>query len=270
MLPVDWCTVLYVAVSVTILLARFGLLRLPLWTVALPVAAALAFLAPRFRERGSGGRFFGEFYPVFLTIALYTEIGVSNRAWGVSHDALVQSWERAIFRGSPSLEWMNAWPDPVISSILHLGYFSYYLIVLGAPLALWLSGRREAARRSILLMMIAFYVSYSIFRLFPVAGPRFVFPLPDSAALHTPVAAFVHSLVARGSAWGTAFPSSHVAVAFVNAGAAWRGWQLLGAVAWSLSVVLAFGTVYGQFHYAIDAVAGALLGALILLLARWI
>jgi len=41
----------------------------------------------------------------------------------------------------------------------------------------------------------------------------------------------------------------------------------LGTVLLPLVVLLAFGTVYGQLHYAIDAVAGALLGALVLVLA---
>jgi membrane-associated phospholipid phosphatase len=30
------------------------------------------------------------------------------------------------------------------------------------------------------------------------------------------------------------------------------------------AVLLAFGTVYGQFHYAVDALAGAALAALVL------
>lgn len=264
--PVDRVTILYTLVSLSLLLFHFGL-QLPFSIVVLIGTTVVALLAPIARKHGRAGRFFGEFYPVLLTIALYTEVGVYNWKRGVSHDVLIQKWEHLIFRGQPSLEWATAWPNPVLSSILHLSYFSYYLIVIGIPVALWLSGRAESAIRTILLMMTTFYICYTSFRFFPVAGPRFLYFLPDVAAMHTPVASFVHKLVAGGSAWGTAFPSSHVAVAFVNAGTAFRGWRRLGIIAWILAVMLAIGTVYGQFHYAIDALAGAVVGLLILVLS---
>lgn len=264
---IDIITILYALVSLLLVLFHFGF-QLPYSVIVLVGTAIVTFMAPAVRRQGSGGRFGGEFYPVLLTIALYTEVGLYNLKGGISHDLLIAKWEFLIFSGQPSLQWSTAWPNPILSSILHLSYFSYYMIVLGIPLALWFSGRRDSAVRTILLMMITFYICYTWFRLFPVAGPRFLHSLPDNAAMRTPVALFVHKLVSGGSAWGTAFPSSHVAVAFVNAGTAFRCWRRLGMIAWIMAVLLAFSTVYGQFHYAIDAVAGALLGIVILLLAR--
>ena len=76
-----------------------------------------------------------------------------------------------------------------------------------------------------------------------------------------------HRLLAEGSAWGTAFPSSHVAVALVAAWCAWCFVRPLGFVLLPAAVLLALGTVYGQFHYAVDAVAGAALAGLVIGLA---
>jgi membrane-associated phospholipid phosphatase len=55
-------------------------------------------------------------------------------------------------------------------------------------------------------------------------------------------------------------------VALVAAIYAWRGWRALGAVLLPAVVLLALATVYCQFHYAVDALSGAALAGLLLLL----
>jgi membrane-associated phospholipid phosphatase len=267
--PIDRATLVYVSVALAFTLAR-GPRTMPaaaLLPAALLLAALVAaVLAPRARESGPVGRLFGEFYPLVLAAAFYTEVGLVNVAGGVAHDAIVQRAEEALFGGQPSLEWIRACPVPWWSSLLHGAYLSYYLILAGSPLGLWLLGRRDAARSAILLMMVTFYVCYAAFLAFPVAGPRYFFPPADNAATAVPLARLTHELLEKGSAWGTAFPSSHVAVAIVAAVAAWRGLRPLGAALLPAAVLLALGTVYGQLHYATDALAGALLAAVVLLL----
>jgi membrane-associated phospholipid phosphatase len=113
----------------------------------------------------------------------------------------------------------------------------------------------------VLLIMSAFYVCYATFAFFPVAGPRYVLPLAHNAATAVWPARVTQQLLNSAGAWGTAFPSSHVAAALVAGLAAGRSWRPLGAVLFPAAVLLALGTVYGQFHYAIDALAGALVAA---------
>jgi membrane-associated phospholipid phosphatase len=72
----------------------------------------------------------------------------------------------------------------------------------------------------------------------------------------------VHAILAGGSSWGTAFPSSHVAVSWVAALVLWREHRRAFWLAAPVAFGLALGTVYGQFHYAVDAVAGAGFGLL--------
>lgn len=258
--PIDRATLAYVALALA-----FGLARGPRgWpaNMLLPlglllVALVAVVLAPHARRTGPLGRLLGEFYPLVVTVALYTHVGLVNEAGGVAHDAVVLRWEAALFGGQPSLEWIRAFPSPAWSTLMHAAYLSYYPILAAAPLGLWLSGRREAARGTALLMTATFYVCYSIFFLFPVAGPRYLFPPAENAAAAVPVAAFTHRLLQAGSAWGTAFPSSHVAAALVGATCAWRGFRPLGAVLLPAAFLLSLSTVYGQFHYAVDALAGA-------------
>ena len=57
-------------------------------------------------------------------------------------------------------------------------------------------------------------------------------------------------------AWGAAFPSSHVAVAVAATAVALLEWRVLGLALVVPTTLLTLGSVYGQFHYAVDALAG--------------
>jgi membrane-associated phospholipid phosphatase len=264
----DRWTLGYVALATAAVVTRgSGMARAPI-LLAHVLLVSVALVAPRARRAGAVGAFLGEFYPLIVDVALYSEIGLLNAAAGVAHDGVVQTWEAALFSAQPSRDWIRAQPWPWLSWPLHLGYLSYYFILAGAPLVLWWSGRREAARRTILLTMVAFYVCYSTFLFFPVAGPRYLFPLARNAATAVAPAVFTQRLLDGGAAWGTAFPSSHVAVALVASLSAWRGWRGLGVVLVPAALLLSFGTVYGQFHYAVDALAGAGVAVVVLAAGR--
>jgi membrane-associated phospholipid phosphatase len=181
----------------------------------------------------------------------------------VSHDVLVQGWEEALFRGQPSLDWIRSDTWTWLSWPLHAAYLSYYVILAGAPLGLLLMGRRPEAAGAATLIMAAFYACYSVFAWFPVAGPRYTFTLAHNAATATLPARVTQQLLNSASAWGTAFPSSHVAAALTAGLAAGRGSRALGLALTAAAVLLALGTVYGQFHYAVDAIAGAAVAALV-------
>ena len=258
--PIDRATLAYLGVALAFNLA-YGP-REPPSSLLLPGALVMAalvagFLAPRARRAGRLGRLLAEFYPLLLIVGLYTQVGLVNTARGVSYDPLVIGWETALFSGQPSLAWIRVFPSPAWSTLMHGAYLSYYAILVAAPLGMWWSGRFGAARETLLLIMVTFYACYAIFLIFPVAGPRYVFPLPRNAATEVPLAVLTHRLLEGGSAWGTAFPSSHVAAGLVSALAASRHLRPLGWVLLPLVVLLSLGTVYGQFHYAVDALAGA-------------
>ena len=269
LLPIDQVTLAYAALSGVVLVGRLDRLDwAPLIAAAHLLLVVVASCAPRLREAGPLGAFLGTFYPLVLTVALYTEIGLLNVAGGHSHDLRVQAWEQALFAGQPSRDWIRAWPSPVLSTLLHAAYLSYYFILAAAPLGLWLHGQRTDAAHVLFLMMTTFYACYAVFLLFPVAGPRYTFPLADNAATQAALARATQDLLDGGAAWGTAFPSSHVAVSLVAAGAAFGAWRALGAVLVPTAVLLTLATVYGQLHYAVDALGGMVLAALVLGLDR--
>ena len=73
----------------------------------------------------------------------------------------------------------------------------------------------------------------------------------------------VHWVLRHGSSVGTAFPSSHVAVAVTVLLLARNYGRTAFLCLLALVPGLAVGAVYGGFHYAVDTVAGTLLALIV-------
>jgi membrane-associated phospholipid phosphatase len=112
--------------------------------------------------------------------------------------------------------------------------------------------------------MVTFYLCYVFFLFFPVAGPRYTFELAHNAATEVWPARLAQWLLDRGDSWGAAFPSSHVAASVVATGMALRYWRPAGLALVPFTAGLILAVVYGQFHYAVDALSGLMVAALML------
>jgi membrane-associated phospholipid phosphatase len=211
----------------------------------------------------------GDWYPLLIMPLLYSELaGLNVAVWnGRYFDATIMQWEGAIFGGQPSVELARAWPNFVVSELLHGAYLSYYAIIFGPPLLLYLTGRRSAQRAAVFALMLTFFVHYVFFIYFPVQGPRYLFPPPVAESARGPVYALAHQILETGSSRGAAFPSSHVGVSVAQAVIAFRLLPGFAPVILMLTLGLAVGAVYGGFHYASDAVAGLLLGIILAFVA---
>lgn len=202
------------------------------------------------------------------------------------HDATVLAWERRLFAGWPGGSpvvalpaWLDGrWGEWLASEALHLAYLAYYAVIYLPPALLWwravargragaprpnARARARAAARAFAAdtctLTLAFVLCYAVFALWPVAGPRYLWPpaptLPDG-----PVRGLVLALLEAGSSRGTAFPSSHVAVSVAQTVALAR---LAPPLAWPVAVAtagLAVGAVLGGFHWGVDVLAGAVVG----------
>ncbi|MGH7570195.1 MAG: phosphatase PAP2 family protein [Gemmatimonadales bacterium] len=262
--PLDWATVAYVAAATVAVLFSFSGEDAPGWGWLLAghgLLALLVWVAPRARQAGPVGRFLGDWYPMLLLGALYAEIGVLTLDAGFQNDWPVQRLEAWAFGSQVSYRWIREMPSPMFSWLMHACYLAYYPILYASPLGLWVTGRREAARRTIFAVMTTFFLCYLVFLFFPVAGPRYAFDLPHNAATEVGPARLAQWLLDKGDSWGAAFPSSHVAAAVVAAGMALRYWWPLGLALVPFTAGLIVAVVYGQFHYAVDSLAGLVVAA---------
>lgn len=239
-----------------------GIAAVPWYLAGNALTLVLIALLPR-APLSKFALFVGGTYPLLLTIAFYTQLGAIGLDLGRGHDWVIQRWEAALFGGPVSVEWHRRMPNLALSWVLHACYGSYYWLLVASPLVLFLRRSRDSFERGAFMMTLALYACYVGFALFPVTGPRYVFGNATGPAISVLPARIVHWILEGGSAFGTAFPSSHVAASWCAALALWRDARRAFWVLAPVALGLALGTVYGQFHYAVDALAGAALALVV-------
>lgn len=241
-------------------LTRFGQRGVP-WVIAAHLALPLlAWLVTR-TSGGIIGRALRGSYPVLLLAALYSSIDIMNGSGAaVTWDGPIQAMDAWLFGGQPSRDWWRAAPSAFWSTVLHGVYFSYYLIV-PLPVLVFLATRRPDALERFLDGLIAtFLLCYVAYLTLPVAGPYYEFARPTGEFVANGAARLVYATLARGSSYGAAFPSSHVAATVAATVGAWLGSRRLGMLLAVPTALLAVGVVYCQMHYVADSAAGVALG----------
>jgi len=256
--PTDVLSRGFVLLMAALTAARAG--QVGAWPWLLLADLLILILLDLLGRAPSGSRLAGVtalWYPFLLIGAYYGQLGVIGLGVAHVHDAAVQHWEAALFGGQPSLTWQAASGTALLSTVLHACYLAHYLIIIAVPAWLWWRAGREASARAVFGIALAFDVCYVAFAVFPVAGPWYTLPAPRVPLAHVAMDRAVHALLDAGSSFGTAFPSSHVAASWCAVLMARRHAPWLAAALAPVVVGLALGTVYGQFHYVVDAVAGA-------------
>jgi membrane-associated phospholipid phosphatase len=253
----------YLVVTIAPLAATVSRVEGAALAIALHAAAALAiFLWSARPPRSRALAVARDLYPLAAIVLLYSEFRTLAHAVSPGfHDSGVAAVEARLFGSQPSQTLRDAAPWPWLREYLHLAYVSYYGVPVAPSLALVARGRSDALAELLTATLAAFLACCLVYIVYPVAGPYHHFGHPDAAALPGFFTPLAHRVVQAGSSVGTAFPSSHTAVAV----AVWVStWRLARPAFWGLALVvpgLAAGTVYGGFHYAIDTVAGAAIGA---------
>ncbi len=287
---VDIATQAYVVIVGLLVLAAHGE-RLPGWPwvvgghlLLLMVVHALV----GFEGAGRGGaalRVLRQFYPILLFTVFYREAAELNRLISPNYlDPHLIRLEARLFGGQPSLEWMERFPYRPVAEILYASYFSYYLMIAGLGITLWVRDRRQFDHY-VTVISLVFYACYLVYIVFPVIGPPLFFE--DWRALGIPAEvipagiseapeAVRSALFFRLMRWiyevfeapGAAFPSSHVAVAVVTLYFSVKYLPRIALVHGVDVVLLCVATVYGRYHYLLDVIAGLLTAAVLLPLAN--
>ncbi len=219
-------------------------------------------------------------YPALLMIPLHYEVELIGSLFhgGAVYDQLVMAWDRRLFGGHPHRFLADQLPGPVWRELFSLLYLSYFAIVGGGFWYAWrkgwalksASGQRisEAYLRFAFVFLGAFLTYMTIFILFPVAGPlddRFL--RFHDVGLLGPLIDRMYSLADSS---GGALPSSHIGEAVVVFLLLRPRVPAVRIGFLALLAGLTISTVYGSFHYAIDALAGLVSGPIFYLAWSWV
>jgi membrane-associated phospholipid phosphatase len=157
--------------------------------------------------------------------------------------------------------WLSRFASPLVTEVLAMGYFSYYLMLPGVALILYRRRAMVAFHDLMAAGVLSYLICCVIFVVFPAEGPSHTL-----RELHTntfsggPFWSMVALIQATGGVHGNAFPSAHAAGAVVAMVFAW--WYARPLAVWTLVLVLLMcvGAVYLRYHYASDMFGGVLVG----------
>jgi membrane-associated phospholipid phosphatase len=211
--------------------------------------------------------------PLALMLLAYKEMGWLAPA---SHDhRLEQSW----------IVWdhllLTRWrlrnviesAGPLFPTILELCYVLVYALPAFSMSMLYVYRKSCDAEYLLVIYLLGLFLSYVQFPFWPSEPPRIVFPGEDASAIDTLLRRFNHWILGGYGIHTSVFPSAHVSGAFAAAFALKR---ILGERPWLYrgvfiyATLVAIATVYGRYHYAVDAVAGVVVGTVAASLGRWL
>jgi membrane-associated phospholipid phosphatase len=261
---------LYVA-TVSLFFPLTALLRFSAFAVAALVAVACAGLAAL--ERHAHPRVLSmvrDWLPIALMLVAYREMNWFAAAHGTH--ALERQWivwDRSLLHthGVQAVVESAGWLGPALLELSYLLVYGVGPFVVGI---LYAYRRRELVDRILLTYLLGTLLAYALFPYFPSDPPRTVFPGMDLPGVMTPLRRLNLAIVGGYGIHSSVFPSAHVSSAFSAAWGLlllfkekrWVGWAML---VYAASVTVA--TVYGRYHYAVDAIAGLAVSLPALLLA---
>ena len=265
-LPYDWVAIGYLALTgVLILIFHKKVARWSLYLIV-RVLCIIGILSLTSIDPSApfALRFLRDCYPLSTITLFYFEIEkLTQMVFQGYFDETIIRWEKRVFRGMPSLELSDRFPSIILSEILHLCYFSYYIIAVFLAAWLYFKGRIGAFQETVFAETLTFNLSLLCYPFLPVTGPRYLFEKIQGPLSEGFFFKLAHVFVSRGSSKGTAFPSSHISLSLIVLLCAFRYDSTAFLILLPMCVGLTLSTVYGRFHYAIDVLAGAVLAGIV-------
>jgi membrane-associated phospholipid phosphatase len=148
---------------------------------------------------------------------------------------------------------------PLIPSYLEICYVLVYAIALISALILLLNHRHDQLNIFWFAFLAGTLASYALFPYFPSDPPRTVFPGADLPHIVTVFRRLNLAILGNYGIHSSVFPSAHVSAAFACAWGLFitmpdrKRYSALVAI-FAFSVAIA--TIYGRYHFAVDALAG--------------
>ncbi len=232
-------------------------------------------------------KFLRHFYPILLYTGFYRETGVLNQMVYVGYlDPLFIRLEEWLFGLQPSIEFMQLLPYRWAGELFYAAYFSYYIMITGVGLALFVRNQREFSHY-VSIVSFVFYLCYLTYIFTPVIGPRLFYrpiagyqlppdvmpnplppiPEPVQSAVFYKIMAVIYEIFESP---GAAFPSSHIAVALVTLYFSFKYLRSIRLVHTVAVVLLCLSTVYGHYHYVVDVIGGAITAVVLVPLGNWL
>lgn len=275
--PADFVSIVFLLFLIALNLIFFA--RVPQWfelvAINLAVIVVVLFLAWGAKEKKTRLLIgLHRWYCYLIILFIFKELYLMVRPiHPIDYDQVLIAIDRWVFGVNPT-QWMAQFAHPVVTEILQIAYFSYYILFIILGVELYRRYAIEDFDKAAFMIVYGFYLSYLGYFSLPGVGPRFT--LHDFSLLETdlPGVFLTNALRAIINAGESipqirdhaidlvqrdVFPSGHTQLTIIVMTLGFRyrlkaRWLLL-----SLGSLLILATVYLRYHYVVDLVAGALL-----------
>ncbi len=229
--------------------------RILLFDLILMAIFVAITLGPIYRMNGPNGATARMVTSVLLVSILFSQLAIVVPGLNSQrYDEQLLHIDRAYFWFDP-LNTLDDFTTPVLTDILEVGYFSFYLLPIMFFIVLYRRKLYHEIEASNLAVVTGFYVSFIGNVLFPAASPYRIMTYETELAgvfLFEPLHRLVDVLEVHQL---SAFPSGHILVAAVIVILARRFCRDVSLYFLLWGVMLWFGTIYLRYHYFIDTLA---------------
>jgi membrane-associated phospholipid phosphatase len=213
-----------------------------------------------------------DFYPALLLLLAYRESGLLVSPDTAHHwDYKFVQWDRVLLHSGFVQTILQA-GAPWLEHYLEFAYLLCYpLVPLGAAAVQYTSLQRHNSEPQAIksrgamnnfwsTVSLATLICYAVYVFLPLTPPRVLFADVPGPHVDPLLRNWNFWLLDHYSVSACIFPSGHVAAATAVALAVRKNAPRLGGWFVFLAASIAAATVYGRYHYAADALAGALVG----------
>jgi membrane-associated phospholipid phosphatase len=233
--------------------------RVRFLAVAVPLAAAVVAVASL--PQGPWLRHFRVWWPLVSALVCYWLAGLLFTSPQAAVEARFVALDRRL-RATTGAATLAATGPRLALEFFEGAYFAGYLVPPAGMAVLVLAGRPDLADRFWSTLLLAILGCYAIL---PWVRTRPPWDIQPNPAL-TPRVVVLRRLnlffVRTASTRANTFPSGHTAGAFAAALAVAPVAPVAGVVLFVVALSVAVGTVVGDYHYIVDAIAGAAMALL--------
>jgi hypothetical protein len=174
-------------------------------------------------------------------------------------------FDRSLF-GADGLARVERHAPRALVEYLELAYLLCYAVVPAGYACLVLAGHgADAIDRFWSVVLLAGFMCYGLLPWLPTRAPRALEPPRGTA--RSSIKKLNLAVLNRASVQWNTFPSGHTAASLATALAVWSYMPLAGIVLAVVALSIAAGSVVGRYHYAADAIAGAVVAILAFVMA---
>jgi membrane-associated phospholipid phosphatase len=220
----------------------------------------------------SWGWVFRHWYPLPYVASCYKEMSLIIPAVrGRDYDAEMAWLDHVIWGANPTV-WLERITFPALTEFLQIAYSLFVPAVLLVAAILWQQRRYPEFRQYAFLIALGFLASYAGYLAVPVRGPRFLLAHLQTFDLR---GLWSFQFLQQGlnrleSAHYDCFPSGHTELTILAWWSTRRISKRLFRIFFVYTLCIIFATVYLRYHYTVDIMAGAVLAAVLLVLAPYL